>query len=770
MTDKLNVPVRLDLKRARAQVPPLGRSRTKLRGMGASAMRIGRFLTVALASAALVLGGSLVIGPGTDGSSALSTAAAAPIPAVPGQLRVTAAGDYSATAEADGVLTRVGAIKPDLHLALGDLSYGATGAEQAWCDFVTSRTGPGFPFQLVSGNHESNGLNGNINDFAACLPNQLPGVIGTYGRQYYVDVPEENPLVRFVFISPGMPFSDGVWDYSAGSARYNWTAAAIDGARAASVPWVVVGMHAPCISVGIYDCVAGPALTNLLLSKKVDLVLNGHEHHYQRSKQLATAAGCTGLQPNAYNPSCVRDPDNALDKGAGSVFATVGTGGRPLRNVNAVDAEAPYFAAYSGLNSNPSHGLLDLQFTSTSMNAAFVATNGTYTDAFSIAPAGSNPPTTSFTASPTSGTVPLTVNFTDTSTGSPTSWAWDFGDGGTATTQNPSHTYSTAGTYTARLTATNAAGSTSSTRTITVNPPGGPAAPVASFTAAPTSGTVPLTVNFTDTSTGSPTSWAWDFGNGATSTTQNPSHTYATAGTYTARLTATNSGGSTSATATITVNPAPPASGITARSSSTANTSTATTTVALAAPAGRTAGDVLVASFTADQNPTVAVPAGWTAIVNGLSIASSSTAGARVFAYYRVVGSSDPATYTWALSRAVKWGGGITAYTGVNTTTPLDSAVATAVNTSYTATSIAVGSVTTASNGAMLIGGLGFDSSNPAATPPTGWTERWEATGGQIAEQADRTQATAGATGTATWTFSSAKAVGAWRTALKPAG
>ena len=69
-----------------------------------------------------------------------------------------------------------------------------------------------------------------------------------------------------------------------------------------------------------------------------------------------------------------------------------------------------------------------------------------------------------------------------------------------------------------------------------------------------------------------------------------------------------------------------------------------------------------------------------------------------------------------------------------------------------------------------LIGGLGFDSSNPAATPPSGWTARFETTGGQIAEQADRTQATAGATGTATWTFSTAKAVAAWRTALKPAG
>jgi PKD repeat protein len=74
-----------------------------------------------------------------------------------------------------------------------------------------------------------------------------------------------------------------------------------------------------------------------------------------------------------------------------------------------------------------------------------------------------------------------------------------------------------------------------------------PTAPVASFTATPTSGTAPLSVHFTDTSTGSPTSWAWTFGDGATSTSQNPSHVYA-AGTYTVGLTVANSAGSDSVT------------------------------------------------------------------------------------------------------------------------------------------------------------------------------------------------------------------------------
>src|SRR5205085_2741529 len=83
-------------------------------------------------------------------------------------------------------------------------------------------------------------------------------------------------------------------------------------------------------------------------------------------------------------------------------------------------------------------------------------------------------------------------------------------------------------------------------------------APTASFTASATSGTAPLSVQFTDTSTGAPTSWAWTFGDGGTSSSQSPSHTYAANGTYTATLTASNAQGGTSASRTITVADAPP--------------------------------------------------------------------------------------------------------------------------------------------------------------------------------------------------------------------
>jgi PKD repeat protein len=87
-----------------------------------------------------------------------------------------------------------------------------------------------------------------------------------------------------------------------------------------------------------------------------------------------------------------------------------------------------------------------------------------------------------------------------------------------------------------------------------------PEPPVANFNGSPTNGITPLTVNFSDTSTGSPTSWAWTFGDGGTSTAKNPSHIYSVAGTYSVTLQVTNALGSDSITKTnyITVTPPPP--------------------------------------------------------------------------------------------------------------------------------------------------------------------------------------------------------------------
>jgi len=74
----------------------------------------------------------------------------------------------------------------------------------------------------------------------------------------------------------------------------------------------------------------------------------------------------------------------------------------------------------------------------------------------------------------------------------------------------------------------------------------GPTVPAAAFTATPLLGRTPVTVTFTDTSLGIPDTWAWTFGDGGTSTLQNPTHTYTTSGIYSVSLYASNSlGGDT---------------------------------------------------------------------------------------------------------------------------------------------------------------------------------------------------------------------------------
>jgi len=144
------------------------------------------------------------------------------------------------------------------------------------------------------------------------------------------------------------------------------------------------------------------------------------------------------------------------------------------------------------------------------------------------------PPTANFSTDVTAGCLPLDVNFTDQSTGTVTSWLWNFGDGNTATAQNPMHTYSVAGTYTVTLTVSGADGSDDIIQTDLIYADG---APAVGFTASVTSGLAPLSVDFSDTSSGYVTSWSWFLGDGNSSTDQNPSHTYFLPGTYFVQLT-----------------------------------------------------------------------------------------------------------------------------------------------------------------------------------------------------------------------------------------
>lgn len=155
-------------------------------------------------------------------------------------------------------------------------------------------------------------------------------------------------------------------------------------------------------------------------------------------------------------------------------------------------------------------------------------------------------PVADFSASATSGCSPLTVKFNDKSTGGPVSWSWDFGDGGTSDVQNPNYTYFTGGSFTVTLTVKNSRGNDTKTQTDYITVSG---SPVAQFITDKDSGCIPMNVQFTDASlpgTGTINSWAWNFGDGNTSTANAPSNTYAAQGSYNVSLTVSNTAGCTS--------------------------------------------------------------------------------------------------------------------------------------------------------------------------------------------------------------------------------
>ncbi len=158
---------------------------------------------------------------------------------------------------------------------------------------------------------------------------------------------------------------------------------------------------------------------------------------------------------------------------------------------------------------------------------------------------------TSFAADNETGPTPLQSTFTPVLSGDTTgvAYAWDFGDGGTDTVEAPTHTYAAPGTYDVTLTVTGTAGNDTLTRNgyITALSPSG-----ANFSFAQNG----LRTTFTDLSTGGPIAFLWDFGDGNTSTQQNPVHDYADNGVRTVTLSINGPGGMDSIQRMVTVNAA----------------------------------------------------------------------------------------------------------------------------------------------------------------------------------------------------------------------
>jgi hypothetical protein len=316
---------------------------------------------------------------GTSSSSSGSGSSSSAITS----FRFTAAGDYAQTSYTAANLNYIAHSGASFHLGLGDFNYNLAGpSADSWSSYVKSSLPPNFPFEIVPGNEDV----AYVSNYIADLPDHIGNISGIYGQEYSFDFPAGAPLARFIMITPGAVLSG--YSYSMGSPHYNWVAQQIDGARNAGIPWVIVGMHEFCIAMGTIPCSIGTDLENLLISKKVDLVLQGHSHDYQAGKQLALdGTSCPSVQPNAYNPACVVNASANMTKGAGTVFVITGTGGEaPLFSLNPASfPEAGYFRAWMAGNSNATWGVSRFTVSATQITAQFVGVSGAgFSDSFTI--------------------------------------------------------------------------------------------------------------------------------------------------------------------------------------------------------------------------------------------------------------------------------------------------------------------------------------------------------------------------------------------------
>jgi 3',5'-cyclic AMP phosphodiesterase CpdA len=306
--------------------------------------------------------------------------------AQPSSFTFAAAGDFDSGGNFKKTVDAVRSDNPDFLLMLGDLSY--DNDETAWCDYWKT-TGKYDKLLLLSGNHDSGeSPGGDINKYVAACPMAKVEIKGRYGKQYFFDYPATAPLARFVMTVPGLggKLLDLDTRYDKNRQGYTFTEEAIKDARTRGIKWIIVAMHKNYISAMEKDNEISTdndrSFLSMLLTQKVDVILQGHEHGYERSKQLTTnAATCPVLQTDTFSKACVADDDNNLVKGAGTVIHVLGTGGKGLRQVWTDDSEYPYFAQ----SDVTTWGFGKFTVTSTALSFTFRrSTGGNLTDAFTI--------------------------------------------------------------------------------------------------------------------------------------------------------------------------------------------------------------------------------------------------------------------------------------------------------------------------------------------------------------------------------------------------
>ena len=269
-----------------------------------------------------------------------------------------AAGDFGGPGNNDslGLLGRARTAGMSFFVALGDLGY--TTDPAGWCTQM-KRLLP--EIVIVAGDDGSN-AGGNMSQYVANCPYPLssPMVAGSgtpgYGYEYYFDYPRDKPLARFILLSAGLSGVD--YNYSRKSPHTEWVEDTVASARDAGIPWVIAGVHKECITVGNDGhCPMGQDIFDELVEAHVDLILVGHDHVYERSKQLRVSSSCESVNStNEFEPSCVvaNGTQGVYAKGGGTVVVVQGVAGRSFDNVaiDGSDRGMGYFDAVMGANAN----------------------------------------------------------------------------------------------------------------------------------------------------------------------------------------------------------------------------------------------------------------------------------------------------------------------------------------------------------------------------------------------------------------------------------
>ncbi|WP_395401989.1 phytase [Arthrobacter sp. UC242_113] len=384
------------------------------------------------------------------------------------------------------------------------------------------------------------------------------------------------------------------------------------------------------------------------------------------------------------------------------------------------------------------------------------------------APGTPAPPDTTITGQPANPTTSTSAQFSFTSTSAGATFACSLDSAAFVSCTSPaSYTGLSSGSHTFQVRASDQNGvdpaPASYTWTVDTAPPGGDTTPPdTTITSGPPATSTSTSASFAFTSNEANSTFQCSLDGAArTACTSPQSYTGLSAGTHTFSVWATDAAGNTDTTAATqswTISTSGTGSTIVRASVSQATNSTAATTLTIPKPANVVQGDLLVScvALSGGTIGTTGAPAGWTRLA-----AVTSIANPKVYGYYKVATTTEPASYAWTTTSTTS-GGGIARYSGAS---GLDTAATSASGAA--ASSGTVPAVTTTTANAMLVGCMSVNSSSVTLTSPAGMAQAVE-TGARRFELADGTQAAAGPSGTKSWTFSAAREWAGWLVALRP--